>query len=52
MGLGPWRSIGDGLIGTKPGDTLHIRTGNYNETMSIYKILTLEADSGPVTIGQ
>ena len=50
--FGPYKTVSQGVIGTQPGDILHIRTGTYNEPMPIDKILTLQAYDGPVTIGQ
>ena len=50
--LGPYVTVGQGVSGAYPGDILHIRTGDYNEPMTISKIMTLQADNGLVTIGQ
>jgi Zn-dependent metalloprotease len=52
FGFGPYITISQGVNGAYPGDILHLRGGNYNEALTIDKILTLQADSGPVTIGQ
>jgi Zn-dependent metalloprotease len=49
--FGPYVTVGQGVAGAHPGDVIHIRTGNYNEPMTISKILTLQAENGPVTIG-
>lgn len=50
--VGPYLTVGQGVAGAIPGDVLHIRTGSYNEPMTIEKIVTLQTVNGPVTIGQ
>lgn len=52
FGTGPYVTVGQGVAGASPGDVLHIRTGSYNEPMTIEKILTLQTVNGVVTIGQ
>jgi len=50
--VGPYLTVSQGVAGANPGDVLHIRTGNYNEPMTVNKIVTIQAYDGAVTIGQ
>lgn len=52
LGVGPYLTVAAGVANASPGDTLRIYTGNYNEPMTVNKILTLQTVNGPVTIGQ
>lgn len=52
LGVGPYLTVAAGVANASPGDTLRIYTGNYNEPMTVDKILTLQTVNGPVTIGQ
>lgn len=49
--FGPYETVTQGVNGARPGDTLRIRSGHYAELISTTKILTLQTDNGPVTIG-
>lgn len=49
--FGPYETVTQGVNGARPGDTLRIRAGHYAELMTVYKVLTLQAENGPVTIG-
>jgi hypothetical protein len=49
---GPFVSVAQGVGKSQPGDTLHIRTGSYNEPMTIDTIVTLLAQDGWVYIGR
>src|SRR5262249_32800419 len=52
FGFGPFPTVTQGISAGHPGDVIHIRPGFYIETMTVPKILTLQAEGGAVTIGQ
>jgi hypothetical protein len=50
---GPFRSVGRGVTNSVPGDILLLRPGNYNQTLTINRPVTLRAPrTGWATIGQ
>ena len=50
--FGPYLSVRQGVTNSLAGDTLHIRSTNYNETLTFSNRLTLQPYNGPVTIGK
>ena len=50
--IGPFLTVGQAVNAAWSGDNVVIRSGTYNEPMTVQKILTLNAENGPVTIGQ
>jgi Zn-dependent metalloprotease len=51
FGVGPFRTVGEGVNAINPGDVLYIRAGTYNEPLVIDKILEIRAYDGTVRIG-
>ncbi|MBI3853143.1 MAG: M4 family metallopeptidase [Verrucomicrobia bacterium] len=51
-GIGPYLTVSQGLNAAGPADVVHVRTGNYNEPMTINQLVTIRAESGPVSIGK
>lgn len=49
---GPWRTLGQGVNGVPVGNTLMIHGANYNEPMTIRKIMTIRNYSGTVNLGK
>jgi hypothetical protein len=49
---GPFQTVSDGVSAAAPWNTLFIRSGSYNEPMTINKRLELKAWDGTVTIGR
>jgi Zn-dependent metalloprotease len=49
---GPFRTVSAGVNAARPGDTLFIRRGFYNEPLTIDKIMLIRSYDGVVTIGQ
>jgi hypothetical protein len=43
--------VGQGIVAADPGDIVLIRPGNYNETATYAKPITLRATRGVVSIG-
>lgn len=48
---GPWKTLGQGVSGIPVGNTLMIHGANYNEPMTIRKIMTIRNYSGTVNLG-
>jgi hypothetical protein len=48
----PFRGVGQGIVAADPGDIVLIRPGNYNETATYAKPVTLRATRGPASIGR
>jgi Protein of unknown function (DUF1565) len=48
----PFRGVGQGIVAADPGDIVLIRPGNYNETATYAKPITLRATRGAVTVGR
>ncbi len=48
----PFRSVGLGILAATPGDIVLIRPGNYNETATYAKPITLRATRGVASIGR
>jgi hypothetical protein len=48
----PFRSVGAGIVAATPGDIVLIRPGNYNETATYAKPITLRATRGAASIGR
>ncbi len=49
---GPFKKVGDAVNSANSGDRLHIKAGNYNESVRINRALTLATDRGTVVIGR
>lgn len=49
---GPYLTVRQAVTNALAGDTLHIRSANYNETLTISNRLTLQSFNGPTTIGK
>jgi hypothetical protein len=49
---GPYKNVQAAVTGASPGDRLQIKSGNYGDTFTISKRLTLATDQGPVFIGR
>ena len=49
-GGGPFPTVGEGLDAAEAGDLLRIRTGSYQETLTISQSITLRAEGGSVII--
>jgi len=49
---GPFHTVAGGNAGVWPGDALYLRGGNYNETVTFSKIMTIRSYSGSAVIGQ
>ena len=52
LNLGPYLSVRQGVTNALAGDTLHLQSGNYNETLTLSSRLTLKPLNGPTTIGK
>lgn len=48
----PFRGVGQGIVASDQGDIVLIRPGNYNETATYAKRITLRATRGAATIGR
>lgn len=47
----PYNTVAEGVEGLSPGGVLTVAAGNYDETMSISKAMTIQASGGTVRIG-
>ncbi len=50
--FGPYFTLAQGVAGTSVNESLWIRTGSYNEPMTISKPLHIRAYDGPVVLGR
>lgn len=49
---GPWKTLSQGVSGIPVGNTLMMHGANYNEPMTIRKIMTIRNYSGTVNLGK
>jgi Zn-dependent metalloprotease len=50
--FGPFATVGEGIWAAAPGDSLYIRTGSYNESLTFTKTTEVRAYDGPVILGR